>query len=104
MSTVTAEIRIVQLELTSPVADIGAAAAKSLPASERWRYAVAADYVLETGERVSTTIRGLTHPKLAQRVESTKNNIERGAMFAQQYDFGDGPYWSFVTKYLIGLR
>lgn len=104
MIVMSPEVRIVQVELVSEVKDIGAGMAKLLPASARFRYSVEVHYVLETGERVGTEIRGLTRPKLAQRVESTKSNIERGGMFAQQFDHGAGPYWSFVTKYTIGLR
>ena len=98
------EIKITQIEVAEPIHDIGTVASKQFPPGSRYRYYIEVTYILENGTRLTSQIRGLTKPKLQERIQSTKKNIELNSMFAEQYDYGSGPHWSFVTKYYIGPR
>lgn len=98
------ECKVIGVEISETMNDIGAAAAKALPPGRRVRYSREAIYKLDNGDSVKSQISGATKPKLQERVESTKNNVNLGCMFATQYDHGDGPYWSLATRYYIGPR
>ena len=106
MSTYTPplECKIVGVEVSDSIIDIGAAAAKALPPGRRIRYSREVIYKLDNGESVKSQVSGATKPKLQERVESTKNNVKLGCMLATQYDHGYGPYWSLSTRYYIGPR
>lgn len=98
------EIKIIKVEIGEQIQDIGAAASKQIPIGNRYRYFKDVNYTLENGVSVPSRLTGLTKPKLQERIDSTKNNIDRKMMFAQYYDHGAGPYWSLVTKYYIAPR
>lgn len=98
------EIKVIKVEVAESIHDIGAVASKQIPTGNRYRYYREATYTLANGVSVPSRISGLTKPKLQERIDSTKNNIALNSMFAQQYDHGSGPYWSFMTKYYIGPR
>lgn len=102
--TVTPECKVIGLEVSDEMRDIGAAAAKALPPGSRTRYSREVTYSLDNGESVVSRISGLTKPKLKERIESTENNIKLGCMFATQYDHGDGPHWSLSTRYYLTPR
>lgn len=102
--TLAAECKVIEVEVSEDIVDIGAQAAKSLPPGNRYRYGREVTYKLDNGELVGSRITGLTKPKLQERITSTKNNIALGCMFATQYDHGDGPYWSLSTRYHLVPR
>jgi len=98
------EIKVVKVEVGETIHDIGKDASKQLSSINRYRFYREVVYFLENGVSIPSRITGITKPKLQQWIESTKNNIALNMMFAQQYDHGNGPYWSFLTKYYIGPR
>lgn len=106
MSTATTcpELLILSVEVTGPIQDIGAVASKAMNASNRYRYSIPVVYTLEDGQRVESVIRGLTKPKLQERLASNQRYVDRRAMKAKYYDYEDigAKGWSFITS--ISLR
>lgn len=98
------EHKIASVDVSEEVVDIGAQESKALPPGSRYRYVTNAKYVLEDGTAIDSCLRGLTKPKLKERIESTRNNIKLGCMFAQQITSDAETYWSLSTKFSLSMR
>ena len=97
----TTEAPIVEIHPNARVIDIGAAAAKTMPAHARYRYKQGVIYVMDDGRQISSELRALTKPKLAERLERTRGNISGGEMFAC---FRGDEYCGTVLKMSLMLR
>lgn len=99
MARIRSEEPIVSMTLNGDVKDIGAERSKLMQSGMRYRYTQSVVYSLADGTDFNFTLRGLTKPKLQERIRSTQDSIERGWMFGEQWQEPDGTtYWSTVLK------
>jgi hypothetical protein len=99
MARIRSEEPIVSMTFNGNVIDIGAERSKLMPPGVRYRYMQSVVYSLTDGTEFNFTIRGLTKPKLQERIKSTQDSIARGWMFGEQWQEPDGTtYWSTVLK------
>jgi hypothetical protein len=94
------EIKIVSVGTTSAVRDVGALAAKVMPACHRYRYIQDVRYTLEDGQVIDSQLRGLTKPKLAKNIQSAAEAAANGSSFAQRSSYDNS--WVFIRKLLLG--
>lgn len=102
MARIRSEEPVISMALNGDVIDIGAERSKMMPSSMRYRYTQSVIYSLADGTDFNFTIRGLTKPKLQERIRSTQDSIDRGWLFGEQWQEPDGStYWSTVLKMLL---
>ena len=95
---------IVAMTVIGTPSDIGAAAAKAMTASRRYRYTQRITYTLEDGTQFEAKLYGLTKPKLKDNIDRQFRHIENRESFADQWQDGDNPaVWYTSWRMTISL-
>jgi hypothetical protein len=79
---------ITKIEVTGPIEDLGAAAAKAMPPGRRHRYRQSGFITMEDGTTDSYTFRGLTKPKLQDDIRRTEGYVASRCIKATYDDNG----------------
>lgn len=93
------KLKVIAIETTGPVVDIGSDVCKSLPPGRRYRYKQSAIYTLENGEKIAGERHGMTKPKLFEEIKRFADNVSRGMVSAV---YVDGKYFGLSLS--ITLR
>jgi hypothetical protein len=94
------KVKIVGFNVENEVVDIGRELSARTPAHARYRYYVKATYIGEGGEEFPAKIRGLTKPKLKQRIDDNRRYVAQGMMQYEKSTFDDS--WFQVISFTIG--
>ncbi len=93
-----ARIPVTAMRIVNEVCDIGKEASLRMPASNRYRYFVPVVYTGNNGQEFNGMIRGLTKPKLKERIESMEKHVAKGNV---SYECFMGQ-WSQIISFNIG--
>ena len=93
---------IVSMKIVNEVADMGKEFAQRLPASNRYRYFVPVIYTSEDGTEFKSMIRGLTKPKLQDRIASMRSHVDHRCLRYEKSHFSDS--WSQIISMSLNMR
>ena len=93
------EVPVLSVEATGEIVDLGAAAAKTMPLGKRHRYTRGIVHVLKDGRRIESEVGALTKPKLAERIEHTRQYASNGEL---SMIFHDDRHVGTSIKFKVG--
>ena len=88
------EYKVVDVEFSNEIVDIGAEAAKKLPPGYRFRYKVPSKYTSENGVVVDSQETAMSIPKLRQKIKDKVDFVRRGCVKVSQIS---GEWYVFLT-------
>lgn len=91
------EFKVVNVEFSNEIVDIGAEAAKKMPSYCRYRYYVTTRKTTEHSVVIDGQEAALTKPKLKQAIERTKQDVAAGRVLASQHDGN----WYTIVRYVV---
>ena len=94
-------ITITSMKTTGEVCDIGKAAANAIPSHGRYRYYVPVTYTGDNGQEFNAIVRGLTKPKLAERLANNQRYIDGRSLFYEQSSFDQS--WHQVISFSLNM-
>lgn len=95
-------LKLTRMEVTSGVVDVGAEVAKAMSPGTRYRYYVDVKYEAEDGTIVPGCVKGMTKPKLQERIKDRHEDLARGWMKATRYS--ENEPWCVFLSMTIRLR
>lgn len=95
------EQQVIKVQERGGIIDIGPDAPKSMQPCYRYRYKIQLVYTTADNEEHVGEARALTKPKLAQRLQQIRNQVDSHELFLQADD--EGNEW-YVWKAYIGPR
>ncbi len=95
-------ITITSMKTTGEVCDIGKENVNSQPPGSRYRYYVPVTYTGENGQEFKSMVRGLTKPKLKERLANNQRYIDGRSLSFEQSSSDQG--WHQVISFSLNMR
>ena len=93
--------KIASMEVVGNTTDIGREASQRIASYARYRYSARVIYTSEDGRDFDSVVRGMTKPKLAERIATNQRHVANAAMSYEQSTYDDT--WFQIVSLSIGV-
>jgi len=95
--------KIASMEVVGNTTDIGREASQSIASYARYRYSARVIYTSEDGRDFDSVVRGMTKPKLAERIAANERHVASGSMSYEQSTYDDSWFQVLSLSLSIGV-